>query len=127
MGLLKRKMCPCCGQAHGYSNWRAFNSSRFRPLRCGNCKDFFHHRQPGVWAYALLLFAPYFWVGVLVMLAVSVLLPGSVLRVLSWLPQGIVGPYAGGLLFGLGFILVNLIAVLYVDRRYTLVPGPTHG
>lgn len=111
--MLKTKACPCCAQPHGYSNWKAFNSSVLRPLRCQSCHAFFH--QVGLRTWFLSTLIPIeVWL-ILPWALAFALLPAAFLGLPSWL------------LLGLGIVSQLLLTMIYVDRRYPLAAGPKHG
>ena len=111
--MLRSKPCPSCGQSHGHSPWKAFNSSIVRPIRCKACKAYFH--QVGIRAW---------FVSSLIPIELFVLLPWAL--VFLALPEVAMGIPAW-LVVCFGIALQAFLTTLYIDRRYPLASGPKHG
>lgn len=112
--MLTNKACPCCGNAHGHSNWKAIHATAARPIRCKSCNEYFHHAGLDAWLTSFIL-APTTMVGIAIGLGLKTFLPDE------WSQLG----------FVFGFIVAvsaeTTLTLLYVDRQFTLVPGPKYG
>lgn len=91
------KPCPNCGSDHGHTRWAVANSSVIHPLRCRQCRAFFHQK------------------GLLTWLWVCILLPTGLLSAIHW-SIGVAGVLA-----------VGALTLLYINRRHPLVKGPEFG
>ena len=95
--LLKTQPCPSCQQPHGFSAWKAANSSVANPLRCKQCAQFFHQKGQLAWFWFVILF------------------PSGLFFAWHW---------AAGLA---ALLIGSAAFQCYLTRKYPLVPGPRYG